>query len=201
MRRFQGGDEEAFRELVGQFKEPITAFAARMLNSYEKGLDIAQETFIRVFTHADSYRPLGGFSAWLYRIAYNLAINEIRQQRRQPVIVPEGGWRSDGQDHPLAEARGTELSPEEAMLGRERCDVVRRCVATLPAKYRGVIVMKDMEGLTFDVIARILDCPESTVKSRVMRGRRMLGKKLAPYLNRRQSQVGTPRPVRSPSES
>src|SRR5678815_3532190 len=161
---FRQGDEDAFRELVRRFREPITSFAMRMLNDPDKAVDVSQETFINVFTHADTYRPMASFTSWLYRIAYNLAINEIRRQRRQPAVSLDAGAADDTGSAMRFEPRDSGLSAEEEMLGRERRAAVRRCVASLPAKYRGAIVMKDMEGLTFDEIANILDCPESTVK-------------------------------------
>ena len=180
MQLFQEGDEEAFKELVRRFKDPIVSFASRMLNDREKAVDIAQETFIKVFTHADSYRPVAGFSGWLFRIAHNLAINEIRRQKRRPAEL-EPMAEQDGGHGPM-EPTEPGLSAEETILGRERRETVRRCVAALPVKYRSAVVMKDMEGMTFEEIAAILGCPESTVKSRVMRARRMLQRKLEPYL-------------------
>ena len=213
---FRQGDEDAFRELVRRFREPITSFALRMLNDQEKAVDVSQETFINVFTHAEGYRPMASFTSWLYRIAYNLAINEIRRQRRQPTVSLDAtsahhgshgshGPHGDAAGSPLRfEPRDAGLSAEEEMLGRERQEAVRRCVASLPPKYRGAIVMKDMEGLTFDEIANILDCPESTVKSRVMRARRMVLKRLEPYL-KPQSWDGEParypQPVRQNTRS
>jgi len=182
MGRFQNGDEDAFRELVKRYKEPITSFAMRMLNDRDKALDIAQETFINVFTHVDGYRPLASFDGWLYRIAYNLSINEIRRRKRQPSISLDAPPPGSDRDRPGLEPAHEGPDAEEGILGAERCELVRRCVAALPAKYRGAIVMKDMEGLTFEQIANILDCPESTVKSRVMRARRMLRERLAPHL-------------------
>lgn len=181
MLRFQGGDEEAFKELVHRFQEPIASFAFRLLNDHEKALDVAQETFISVYTHADSYRPIAGFSAWIYRIAYNLAINELRRQKRQPSFSLDVDEDSEG-GSPGFQLAGTGASAEEEILGREKQAAVRRCVASLPMRYRTAVVMKDMEGLTFEEIARVLHCPESTVKSRVVRARKMLLKRLAPYL-------------------
>lgn len=187
MRLFQGGDEEAFREIVRRYREPIVSFAMRMLNDHEKALDVAQETFVSVFTHADGYRPMASFSGWLYRIAYHLAINEIRRRRRQPAVSLEAGSEPGPDGRPGFEARSMDASAEEEMLGRERREAVRRCVASLPPRYRGAVVMKDMQGLTFDEIARVLGCPESTVKSRVMRARRMLQERLEPYVRRQAS--------------
>jgi RNA polymerase sigma-70 factor (ECF subfamily) len=183
MRLFQEGDEAAFQELVRRFKEPIVSFAMRMLNDREKALDVAQETFINVFTHAESYRPVASFTGWLYRIAYNLAINEIRRQKRQPTMSLDAPASAD----PDASSRGMEArddapGAEDRLLRGEMHDVVRKCVAGLPARYRGAIVMKDMEEMTFEEIAQVLGCPESTVKSRVMRGRRMLRTRLERYL-------------------
>jgi RNA polymerase sigma-70 factor (ECF subfamily) len=182
MRLFQEGDEEAFQELVRRYKEPIISFVMRMLNDRDKAVDVAQETFVNVFTHADGYRPVASFTGWLYRIAYNLAINEIRRQKRQPAVSLDAITDPDAEGGPRMEARDRSAGIEERMLDEERHAVVRRCVAGLPHKYRGAIVMKDMEGMTFEEIATVLGCPESTVKSRVMRGRRMLRRKLERYL-------------------
>lgn len=181
MLRFQGGDEDAFKELVARFQEPIAAFAFRLLNDHEKALDVTQETFVNVYTHADSYRPIAGFSAWIYRIAYNVAINELRRQKRQPSFSLDADDDTEG-GSPRFELAGTGVSAEDEILGREKQEAVRKCVASLPLRYRMAVVMKDMEGLTFEEIARILNCPESTVKSRVVRARRMLLKRLSPYL-------------------
>ena len=182
MLRFQGGDEDAFKELVHRFREPIVSFAFRLLNNHEKALDVAQETFISVYTHADSYRPIAGFSAWIYRIAYNLAINELRRQKRQPSFSLYADEDEESGSRKL-ELASTGVSAEDEILGREKQAAVRRCVASLPLRYRTAVVMKDMEGMTFEEIARVLHCPESTVKSRVVRARRMLLKRLAPYLS------------------
>jgi RNA polymerase sigma-70 factor (ECF subfamily) len=182
MRMFQEGDEQAFQELVRRYKDPIISFVMRMLNDRDKAVDVAQETFVNVFTHAGGYRPVASFTGWLYRIAYNLAINEIRRQKRQPAISLDAFTDPGLDGRPRIEARDESAGIEERMLDDERHAVVRRCVAGLPAKYRGAIVMKDMEGMTFEEIAGILRCPESTVKSRVMRGRRMLRRKLERYL-------------------
>ncbi|MGH7342931.1 MAG: RNA polymerase sigma factor [Candidatus Rokuibacteriota bacterium] len=201
MRLFQEGDHEAFREIVRRFRDPIISFAARMLNDHEKAVDVAQETFVNVFTHAEGYRPVASFSGWLYRIAYNLAINEIRRRRRHPVVSLDASDGPEGDGQPRREARDESPSVEEGLLGDERRAAVRRCVAALPAKYRGAIVMKDMEGLTFEEIARILECPESTVKSRVMRARRMLRKRLEPYLRLGGLEVRHPRAARQATRS
>ena len=178
MRLVQTGNEEAFSELVRRFKEPITAFALRMLNDPQKALDVAQETFVNVYVHAQSYRPVASFQGWLYRIAHNLAINELRRRKREQAVSIDAPLDPGRPDGPRFEPPDAAPTAEESILGRERMEVVRRCVASLPAKYRSAIVMKDMQGLTFEEIAVILDCPESTVKSRVMRGRRMIRSRL-----------------------
>jgi RNA polymerase sigma-70 factor (ECF subfamily) len=185
MGRFQNGDEDAFQEIVKRYKEPITAFALRMLNDRDKAVDVAQETFINVFTHVAGYRPMASFDGWLYRIAYNLAINEIRRRKRQPVVSLDAPARGSEREGPAFDPAHDGPDAEQSVLGSERCEIVRRCVQALPSKYRGAIVMKDMEGLTFEEIATILGCPESTVKSRVMRARRMLRQRLAPHMEGR----------------
>ncbi len=182
MRRFQEGDGDAFQELVRRYRDPIVSFCLRMLNDPDMALDVAQEAFVRVYTHAASYEPLASFTGWLYRIAYNLSINEIRRRTRQPVVSYDAAPERDEGPAPAREPRDDSPSIEEGLLGAERRDAVRRCVAALPPRYRGAVVMKDMEGMTFEEVARILGCPESTVKSRVMRGREMLRARLESYL-------------------
>ncbi len=193
MRLVQSGDDEAFRELVRRYKEPITRFALRMLNDHDKAVDVAQETFINVFTHAAGYRPVASFTGWLYRIAHNLAVNELRRQKREPRFSLDAGLDPSREDGPRFEPADPSSSVEEAILGRERQEAVRRCVASLPPKYRGAIVMKDMQGLTFEEIAGILGCPESTVKSRVMRARRMVRARLESLMT---TAAVRPQPVR-----
>lgn len=183
MRLVQTGSEEAFSELVRRFKEPITAFAMRMLNDHQKALDVAQETFVNLYVHSASYRPVASFQGWLYRIAHNLAINELRRRKREPAFSIDAPLDPGRPDGPRFEPTDDAPTAEESMLGRERMEVVRRCVASLPSKYRSAIVMKDMQGLTFEEIAGILECPESTVKSRVMRGRRMIKARLEALLS------------------
>lgn len=183
MRLVQQGDDEAFRELVRRYREPITAFTMRMLNDYEKAVDVAQETFINVFTHAGGYRPMASFSGWIYRIAHNLAINEIRRRKREPSFSIDTTAPGDPDGSSRFEPKDERLSAEERVLGEEQREVVRRSVATLPPKYRSAIVMKDMEGMTFEEIATVIGCPESTVKSRVMRARRMLRDRLERFMD------------------
>ena len=196
---FQGGDEEAFKELVRRFRDPIASFVLRLLNDYDKALDVAQETFVNVFTHAQEYRPMAGFSSWLYRIAYNLAINELRRARRHPAISLDTALQ--GHDDPAAhfEIADKEISAEEEILARERGEAVRRGVASLPVKYRTAVVLKDMEGLTFEETAKILGCPESTAKSRVTRARRMLAGRLERYLGNEPERSGRRQPMREGS--
>lgn len=185
MRLVQEGDEAAFREIVRRFREPVISFATRLLNDQEKAMDVAQETFINVFTHAASYRPMAGFTAWLYRIAYNLSITEIRRRGRHRALSLDtgtGAKRADGAPLRGIDPADPGSTVEQSLLDEERREAVRRCVASLPPRYRAAIVMKDMEGMTFEEIGSVLGCPESTVKSRVMRGRDMLRRRLIGYL-------------------
>jgi RNA polymerase sigma-70 factor (ECF subfamily) len=198
MRLVQTGDEEAFSELVRRFKEPITAFVLRMLNDHQKALDVAQETFVNLYVHAGSYKPVASFQGWLFRIAHNLAINELRRRKREQTLSIDAPLDPGRPDGPRFEPPDVTPNAEESILGRERMEVVRRCVASLPAKYRSAIVMKDMQGLTFEEIAAILDCPESTVKSRVMRGRRMIKARLDALLS---PAAPSRQPARQGSES
>jgi len=184
MEATRDGDEVAFYELVRRYRAPITNYVNRMLNDYDMAVDLAQETFIRVFTNAHRYRAHHSFSTYIYRIATNLAISELRRRKRWKMVSLVSFFTSpDGADS------GTDLDlpdqrplPDNELLEEERRQVVRRAVATLPEKYRGALVLRDIEGLEYDRIAEILRLPLGTVKSRINRARNLLREKLRAHL-------------------
>jgi RNA polymerase sigma-70 factor (ECF subfamily) len=179
-----GGDETAFYELVRRYKSPITNYVNRMLNDYDMAVDLAQETFIRVYTNAHRYRADHSFSTYIYRIATNLAISELRRRKRWKLISVVSFFSSqDGSDE------GADLDipddrplPEGELLEDERRQIIKRAVAALPEKYRAALVLRDIEGLEYDRISEVLQLPLGTVKSRINRARNLLREKLRAHL-------------------
>ncbi|HVG30505.1 MAG TPA: sigma-70 family RNA polymerase sigma factor [Pyrinomonadaceae bacterium] len=178
------GDEAAFAELVRRYRNQITNYAYRLTNDYESAVDLAQETFLRVFRAADRYQANYAFSTYIYRIATNLAISELRKRKRHRLVSMTGFFRSgDGFDDAmeLDPADATPL-PDVTMVDDERRAAVARAIATLPEKYRVPLVLRDVEERSYEDIARILGMSEGTVKSRISRARAFLRDKLKMYL-------------------
>jgi RNA polymerase sigma-70 factor (ECF subfamily) len=177
------GDEIAFQELVRRYRNPITNFVFRMLDDYDRAVELAQETFLRVYANADRYQATFHFSTYIYRIATNLAISELRQRKRRHFISMFTPWRRDDDedDQPLDFADERPLQDVE-LIDRERRDAVSRAIKTLPEKYRAALVLRDVEGISYEEISAILNISEGTVKSRINRARTMLREKLRAYL-------------------
>jgi RNA polymerase sigma-70 factor (ECF subfamily) len=172
--RSQGGDLDSFNQLVVRWERPIYALAYRVIGREEDARDVAQETFLRAFRALNGFKGQAKFSSWLYRIALNLCRDWMRRERRTPVAqAPEGV--------DIIELAG-EATPSESLddrvarhqIGR----VVGKAMAQLPEEQRNAIILKEYHGLTFQEIAELLDCPLSTVKTRLYQGLSVLRKQL-----------------------
>jgi RNA polymerase sigma-70 factor (ECF subfamily) len=179
------GDETAFHELVQRYRTPITNYVHRMINDYDMAVDLAQETFVRIFVSANRYRANHSFSTYIYRIATNLAISELRRRKRWKMVSLVSFFApKDGDDPGDADLELPDQRPlvEAEMLQEERKQLVRRAVASLPEKYRSALVLRDIEELEYEQIADILGLPIGTVKSRINRARNLLREKLSAHL-------------------
>ncbi|MFL6213430.1 MAG: RNA polymerase sigma factor [Blastocatellia bacterium] len=176
------GDETAFQEIVRRYRNPITNFIYRMIDDYERSVELAQETFIRIFTSASRYQANYSFSTYIYRIASNLAISELRRRKRRRVVSLFSPFTND--DGEAIEMDPPDENPlqDETMIRDERRKAVARAISSLPEKYRAAIVLRDVEGLSYDRIAEVLKLSEGTVKSRINRARNLLKEKLSAYI-------------------
>src|ERR687884_786219 len=173
------GDEPAFQELVRRYRNPITNFIYRMLDDYERSVELAQETFIRVYTSASRYQANYSFSTYIYRIASNLAISELRRRKRRKFVSLFSPFTNeDGEAVEMDPPDETPLQ-DETLIRDERRKAVARAISSLPEKYRAAIVLRDVEGLSYDRIAEVLNLSEGTVKSRINRARNLLKEKLS----------------------
>jgi RNA polymerase sigma-70 factor, ECF subfamily len=177
------GDEAAFAELVRRYRNQITNYVYRMTNDYDLAVDLAQETFLRVYRAADRYQTGYAFSTYIYRIATNLAISELRRRKRRRLVSLTGffGERESGEPAELDPADVRPLQ-DVTLVSEERRAAVGRAIATLPEKYRAPLVLRDIEERSYDEIAGILELSEGTVKSRISRARSFLRDKLQEYL-------------------
>lgn len=177
------GDETAFAELVGRYRNQITSYIYRMTNDYDGAVDLAQETFVRVYSAAERYQTSYAFSTYIYRIATNLAISELRKRKRRRLVSLTGFFQPSEGEQPR-EFNPPDLNPlqDVALVDAERRAAVARAIGTLPEKYRAPLVLRDVEGKSYAEIAAILDASEGTVKSRISRARGFLRDKLKAYL-------------------
>lgn len=166
MWRVHGQDDaQAFAQLMRRWQGPIQKLCTRMLGDQQRGEDLMQETFARLFAKRKEYQPTGRFSTYLWRMALNLCYDELRRRKRRP----EAPLTEDGADgaEELMELRGVEPGADVLLLRRERSEIVRRAVLRLPEAYRSVVVLRHYEDLKFREIAEVLGVPEGTVKSRM----------------------------------
>jgi RNA polymerase sigma-70 factor (ECF subfamily) len=178
------GDEAAFTELVRRYRNQITNYIYRITNDYDASVDLAQETFMRLYRAADRYQQSHAFSTYIYRIATNLAISELRRRKRRRLVSLTGFFQGREQGEEASEFDPPDARPlqDSTLIEGERRTAVARAIATLPDKYRAPLVLRDIDGRSYEEIARILEMSEGTVKSRINRARTFLRDKLKAYL-------------------
>ena len=178
------GDEAAFTELVRRYRHQITNYVYRIINDYETAVDLSQETFLRVYQAAERYQSSYAFSTYIYRIATNLAISELRRRKRRRLVSLTGFFQRHDQSGEAREFDPPDAQPlpDATLVADERRRAVARAIATLPDKYRAPLVLRDVEGRSYEEIAQILAMSEGTVKSRINRARNFLRDKLQAHL-------------------
>jgi RNA polymerase sigma-70 factor (ECF subfamily) len=176
------GDEDAFAELVGRYKNSLTNYLYRMLDDYEGAVDLAQETFVRVYQAAERYHAGYAFSTYLYRIATNLAISELRKRKRWRMLSLSNWFAADEEETEDWQLPDAKPLPDAVAAATERNAAIAKAIRSLPEKYRAPLILRDVEGHSYDAIAGILETNEGTVKSRISRARGLLRDKLQAYL-------------------
>jgi RNA polymerase sigma-70 factor (ECF subfamily) len=176
------GDETAFAEIVQRYRNPIVNYLYRFLNDYEEAIDLAQETFVRVYFAIDRYHTGFAFSTYIYRIATNLAISEIRKRKRRRLLSLTGLFQSEGEDATEFQPKDERQLQDETLVEDEQSKVIARAIAALPEKYRVPILLRDVDGRSYEEIAEIMRLGLGTTKSRISRGRGLLKEKLKGFL-------------------
>ena len=184
MARVADDDERAFRELVRRFQGRVGGLIRRVLNDSESVDDLTQEVFIRVFLHRRNYRRGSKFSTWAFTIAANLAKNEIRRRVRRRNWFSLDALTEVYHDSVPQLADRTE-SREQTLEREQLQGEVEKAIATLPETFRLALVLRDIEGLSYEEIAEVLGVPGGTVRSRINRARSMLEHRLQSLLPRR----------------
>ena len=176
------GNEDAFEALVHRYQDKLVNYLNNLLHDYELAVDLAQEAFIRVYKNADRYQGKYQFSTWIYRIATNLAIDEIRRRERKGRFFfynVMSFFQKDEQEFPLLDLRE---SPEQALDSKEKLRRLQSAIDTLPEKYRLAFMLKEAQELSYEETSRILNISLGTAKSRIHRAKMLLREKLAGVL-------------------
>lgn len=191
--RARGGDREAFDGLVELYAPQVYNLSLRITGSPEEAEDCVQETFVRAFGAMRSFRGEAAFFTWLYRVALNVARDAARRRTHRPLLiselagpdpqvpVPDVADTGPPSVHgPLADPSAR---PEEALVAERRRQLLLRAISSLPPHHREVIVLYDLQGLSYEQVARVTNTRVGTVKSRLSRARLALKDRLAPYLD------------------
>ncbi len=182
MLRVKRGDRAAFVELVEKYKQPVMNLVYRTLHDATEAEDLAQIVFLQVYKSAQRYESRAKFSTWLFTIARNLCLNEIRRRSRHPAdSLEEAHAEHEDQPRQQIEDQSNVLPPEQLLHG-ELAQKIEEALAGLPENQRTAILLCRQEELSYEEIAEILGCSLSATKSLIHRGRETLKEKLKPYL-------------------
>jgi RNA polymerase sigma-70 factor (ECF subfamily) len=181
VRRAQRGERGAFDLLVLRYQHKVIKLVARLLRDPTEAEDVAQESFIKAYRALGSFRGDSAFYTWLYRIAVNTARNTMASRQRRPLRY-EAGLSETEQSVVESRLRHVD-TPEAVALSAEIRDRVNRTVEELPEDLSTAIVLREIEGLSYEEIAEAMDCPVGTVRSRIFRAREAIDKSLAPLLS------------------
>lgn len=182
MLRVQRGDRKAFEELVNKYKQPVANMIYRTLGDATEAEDLTQTVFVQVYKSAARYRANAKFTTWLFTIARNLCLNEIRRRSRHPAESMDA-THPDREDQPLHQFEDVRtFTPPEAALQGELEEKIQQALDDLPENQRTAILLCRQDELSYEDIARVLGCSLSATKSLIHRGRETLKQKLKPYL-------------------
>ncbi len=182
MERCALGSEAAFSTLVQRYRTRIMNLVCRFISDRDRAEEISQEVFLRVYRNRERYRKSGKFSTWIFTIAVNLTKNEIRSRVRHKGTFSLDALEeeSGGQGLPFPDSNPL---PDADLNAREIQQRVAEALRKLPTRYREAVVLRDIEGLSYEEVGEILKIPGGTVRSRINRARLMLKERLKPHLN------------------
>ncbi len=175
------GSEAAFAALVDRYRARIVNLVSRFINDRDRAQEISQEVFLRIFIHRERYQPTGKFSTWMYTIAVNLAKNEIRRRvRAKDSVSLDKLVEMTGDAGRFTADPGPR--PDRGLHRREVQEQVGAALARLPERYREVIILRDVQQLSYEEIEKVLNIPGGTVRSRINRARTALQEMLSPMV-------------------
>jgi RNA polymerase sigma-70 factor (ECF subfamily) len=170
--RFQDGDINAYNELVDRYKDRLLNFVFRYFNNREQAEDVVQDTLIKLYTHASYYKNIAKFSTWIYTIAKNNALTELRKNKRKRT---DSLWTNEGKPIDI-ETKGDSL--EKTVHNEIAVEALNRYLDEIPENFRIAVILRDFQELSYEEISKILEIPIGTIKSRINRGRIQLSEKM-----------------------
>jgi RNA polymerase sigma-70 factor (ECF subfamily) len=176
----KAGDDASFDILLQKYRSPLVNFLHRMVRDTATAEDLAQEVFLRVYRARKRYSPSAKFTTWLFRIATNLALNSVRDNRHRHMEVSLDAPTEE--DQAPRELPAPEMRIDEHMIERDRAEFIRRAIASLPEKQRAAVLLHKYEEMDYGEIAKILECSESALKSLLFRAYETLRVQLAPLV-------------------
>ena len=180
----KAGDEESFELLLRKYRTPLVNFLYRMVRDSAAAEDLAQEVFLRVYRARKEYAPSAKFTTWMFRIATNLALNSVRDNRHHKMEISVDQTVEANEDEQRAmEVPDRTPSVEQQLLARSRSEMILRAIHALPEKQRAAVLLHKYQELDYDQIARILECSENALKSLLFRAYETLRVELAPLVN------------------
>jgi RNA polymerase sigma-70 factor (ECF subfamily) len=178
----QKGNKQAFDALVLKYQYKVFKLVARYISDPSEVLDVTQEAFIKAYKALDNFRGDSSFYTWLYRIAVNTAKNHLIARGRR---IPESDFEISEIEQFLSKRDVKEYStPERTLIADEMEHMLFDIIDDLPSDLRTAILLREMEGLTYEEIAEVMGCPVGTVRSRIFRAREAIEKKIEPYLSK-----------------
>ena len=170
--RFQEGDINAYNELVKRYKDRLLNFVFRYFNNVEQAEDVVQDTLIKLYTHASYYKNVAKFSTWIFTIAKNNALTELRKNKRKKT---DSLWTDDGK---FIDISSKEESLESKVQNEIAIDQLNKFLDEIPENFRIAVVLRDFQELSYEEISKIMEIPIGTIKSRINRGRIQLAEKM-----------------------
>ncbi|MDY7227781.1 RNA polymerase sigma factor [Hyalangium rubrum] len=193
VKRVRDGDQRAFKLLVERYQRKVYAVALGMLKDKEEAMDVSQEAFVKVYKYLDHFKGDASFYTWLYRITVNICIDIIRKRQgaggeavefdeTMPMDVSEANIGA------LGSRLGT--NPQKSALRRELAEKIQEALAAVPEKHRAILLLREIEGMSYEDLSRTLDIPKGTVMSRLFHARAKVQKILSQYLELDEAKSG-----------
>ncbi|HLL01672.1 MAG TPA: sigma-70 family RNA polymerase sigma factor [Myxococcaceae bacterium] len=193
VKRVRGGDQRAFKLLVERYQRKVYAVALGMLKDKEEAMDVSQEAFVKVYKYLDHFKGDASFYTWLYRITVNICIDVIRKRQSaggEAVEFDETMPMDVSEAHIGALGSRLGTNPQKSALRRELAEKIQEALATVPEKHRAILLLREIEGMSYEDLSRTLDIPKGTVMSRLFHARAKVQKILSQYLELDEAKSG-----------